>query len=177
VFSHLPINYTFNTHDIIMKKSGIILSTILSILLFSCTSQRIPVTQAGAEEIFAAADNQSLQFDSRFVQPARGRSLNITGNYFLRITPDKVVADLPYFGRAYSAPIGSEGGIKFESADFDYQVRDIKKGGKEVSIKVNNSPVVREMTLTVFGNGSADLRVTPVNKQFISYRGEVRPLE
>ncbi len=160
-----------------MKKLSKILSVLLMIFLASCASQKTTVSQASPEEVLAAIDKQAFQFDSRFVQPARGRSLNITGNYFLRVTPEKIVADLPYFGRAYSAPIGSEGGIKFESSDFEYDVRTTGKGGKEIRIKINNSAVVREMTLTTFGNGNADLRVTPANKQFISYRGEVRPLE
>lgn len=160
-----------------MKNWSVIGSIIISVVLMSCASQRTPVAQVNTTEILNAVENQSFQFDSRFVQPARGRSLNITGNYFLRVSPDKIVADLPYFGRAYSATLGSEGGIKFESTDFDYHVSTNKKGGKEVHIKINNSGVVTEMSLTTFGDGGADLRVTPVNKQFISYRGELRPLE
>ena len=157
-----------------MKNVVVLLSLLFSFVLVSCTSQRTVATQSSPAELIDALDNQSFQFDSRFVQPARGRSLNITGNYYLRVTPDKIVADLPYFGRAYSAPISADGGIKFESTDFEYQVRPIKKGGREIYIKVNNSSVVREMTLTAFENGSADLRVSPANKQFISYRGEVK---
>lgn len=159
-----------------MKNYHIIWIVFLTFVLASCSSQRSVPTSFTSDEVINAVDNQSIQFDSRLVHPARGRQLTITGNYFLKITNDTITADLPYFGRAYTATLGGEGGIKFESTDFDYVVTPTKKGGRQVTIHVRNSNVVNQLVLTVSGSGSADLRVTPTNRQFISYTGEVKPL-
>ncbi len=148
----------------------------LACLLLSCSTPKTIVSY-NPQEINKALDDQSYQFLARFVQPASGRMRDITASgHFLKVTPGKISANLPYFGRAYSAPIGGEAGIKFESDNFTYDVSTKSKGEREISIKVNNSQEVRELFLTVFTDGSADLRVTPVNKRFISYRGEITPL-
>lgn len=159
-----------------MKNLAYLGGLFWALFLWSCASQRVVVSY-GPQEINTALDSTSYQFVARFVQPASGRMRNLTGaTYYLRVTKDKVSADLPYFGRAYSAPIGGDGGIKFEAADFTYDEAIKKKGRREIRIRVHNSPVVRELFLTVFPDGSADLQVTPSSRQFISYRGEVTPM-
>lgn len=151
-------------------------SLLLGVFLLGCASQRVVVSYS-PEEISSAVDDRSYQFLARFVQPASGRMRELTGVvHFLRVTEEKVSADLPYFGRAYSAPIGSAGGIKFESTDFTYNETVNKRGAREITIKVRNSSVVRDLNLTIFPDGNADLRVTPENRRFISYRGEVTPM-
>lgn len=145
-------------------------------LLVSCSTPKTVVSH-NPQEINKALEDQSYQFIARFVQPASGRMRDITASgHFLKVTSDKISANLPYFGRAYSATIGGEAGIKFESANFTYDISTKSKGEREIYIKVNGSQEVRELFLTVFTDGSADLRVTPVNKRFISYRGEITPL-
>lgn len=157
-----------------MRKLSVIGLFLLT--LAGCATKRVTINYS-PQEIIHAVDNRSYQFRARFVQPASGRTRELTGgNYVLKVTREEVSADLPYFGRAYSAPIGADAGIKFTSNDFEYKEETGKKGRKEISITVRNSQVVRELNLTLFEDGSADLRVTPTNKQFISYRGEVSPM-
>ncbi len=41
---------------------------------------------------------------------------------------DSIVTYLPYFDRAYSAPVNlSQGGIQFTSTDFDYTIESKRK--------------------------------------------------
>jgi hypothetical protein len=151
---------------------------ILFLFFFSgCATKRFAVPHT-PQEIRSAVENQLYQFLAKSVQPASGRSREITGaTYFLKVTKQEISADLPYFGRAYSAPIGSDGGIKFQSNDFTYQEDLNKKGAREVAIRINHSQVVTNLNLTIFEDGTADLRITPTNRRFISYRGSVSPLE
>ncbi len=159
-----------------MKTLSGLFGLAMTCLLLSCSTHKTVVSY-NPQEINKALEDQSYQFLARFVQPASGRMRDIAASgHFLKVTPDKISANLPYFGRAYSAPIGGEAGIKFESDDFTYNVSTKSKGEREISIKVNGSREVRELFLTVFEDGSADLRVTPVSKRFISYRGEIAPL-
>ncbi|MEP7319290.1 MAG: DUF4251 domain-containing protein, partial [Panacibacter sp.] len=93
----------------------------------------------------------------------------------LRISKDTIISYLPYFGRAYTAPISPEdGGINFTSTDFEYTTALRKKGGWSIEIKFKDQSQVREMNLTIFDNGRADLFVSSNNRQSISFSGNIR---
>jgi hypothetical protein len=48
---------------------------------------------------------------------------------------DTINAYLPFYGKAYSIPYGSnEGGIKFTSTDFNYTLTPKKKGSWDITI-------------------------------------------
>lgn len=135
---------------------------------------------AGAQEEKGSAkvrewlESKNFIFKAESVIPARGRLRQLTSPYDLVVKPDTVVAFLPYFGRAYVAPIDpSESGIKFTATDFDYTVKPGKKERWEVTIRPKEAQDVQEMYLTVFNNGKASLRVNSVNRQTISYNGYV----
>lgn len=92
----------------------------------------------------------------------------------MRVSKDSLVTYLPYFGRAYSAPIGtSDGGFQFTSTDFAYSTEARKKGGWLIKIKPNDNRDIQQMFLTVTESGSASLQVTSTNRQPISYNGYV----
>lgn len=94
----------------------------------------------------------------------------LTPGYDLRITRDSVVAYLPYFGRAYSAPLNlMGGGVQFTSIKFDYKVEERKKGGWNIIIKPNDVDDNQQLNLTVFSNGSASVQVTSNNRQAIQF--------
>ena len=111
------------------------------------------------------------------MQPTGGRQRNITGSYTLNVSKTQIVSDLPYFGKAYNVQPGStDGGIKFQSNDFEYSSAAGKKGSQEIRIKTKDVQDTHEMFLTIFENGAASLRVSSVNRQSISYTGEIRAL-
>ena len=142
-------------------------------LLLSVTA----ITQA--QEKDAAATEQLVEsknyvFKAESVNPPRGRFRQLTSEYDLVVTGDTVIAYLPYFGRAYTAPINpSEGGIKFTSSDFEYKVEKKKKRSWEVFIRPKDSRDVQELYLTIFDNSRATLRVNSVNRESISFNGYI----
>jgi hypothetical protein len=119
--------------------------------------------------------SQEFVFIPQSVLPQRGITRQLTSYYFLQVSKDTINSDLPYFGRAYSAPINpSDGGIRFTSTKFDYNTQDRKRGGWDILIKpkdVNDPP---QMRLSVFENGRASLQVTSNNRQAISFEGAIR---
>jgi len=111
-------------------------------------------------------------FKAESAHPARGRIVYLNSQYDLAISSDTVNCSLPYFGRAYSAPMdGRGGGITFTSINFEYDQKVRKKGGWDITITPKDVNAVREMTLTVFRNGSAYLRVFSNNMEVISFNG------
>jgi hypothetical protein len=130
---------------------------------------------AQALEIKHLIDGQAYVFYATTVKPMSGRNRQLTADYTVDITKEKVTSDLPYFGRAYSAPIGnSDGGIKFNSTNFEYVIKDRKKGGWDIAIKPKDVQDVQVFNLSVFENGYANLQVTSTNRQSISFSGEIR---
>lgn len=114
-------------------------------------------------------------FVPQSVLPVSGRTRQLTSYYDLRIFKDTIISYLPYFGRAYTAPINPEDGcINFTSTDFEYTTALRKKGGWSIVVKFKDQSQVREMNLTIFDNGRADLFVTSNNRQSISFSGNIR---
>jgi hypothetical protein len=117
--------------------------------------------------------SKTFVFKARTANPARGRTINLTSDYTLKVLGDSVIADLPYYGRAYSAPIGQPGGISFISVDFDYSLTQDKKNRWRISIDPRDVSDAQELSMTVFENGEADLIVTSTNRQVITFRGHI----
>lgn len=103
-----------------------------------------------------------------------GGTINLSGSaYDFTVTPDSIVAYLPYYGRAYSAPYNSsEGGIKFKSKDFSYSQTKNKKGSYSVNIKTRDLKSENyQLMLTVSEKGYTTLMVNSNNKQPINFNG------
>jgi hypothetical protein len=84
------------------------------------------------------------------------------------------VAYLPFYGRAYSAPINSsDNGIKFTSTDFAYSVKRGKKNSWEITIKPGDTPSVQQVYLSISSTGYASLRITNTNRDAMSYYGYI----
>lgn len=143
-------------------------------------------TGATAQDKDAAIIQQAIEtknfiFKASSATPQRGRMRQLTSEYELVVRPDTIVSFLPYFGRAFTAPVNpSDGGIKFSSADFTYAAGEKKKGRWEIQINPKDVSDVTTLYLTVFDNGSASLRVNSINRTTISFNGfveEGKPIE
>ena len=113
-------------------------------------------------------------FKAQTALPSGGQAIQLTSTYDLSISKDTIVAYLPYYGRAYSAPVGSaEGGIKFTSSKFDYKIKERKKGGWEIIINPKDEREVQQIYLTISSSGYANLQVINTNRQPISFNGYI----
>ena len=123
--------------------------------------------------ISRAVETQSYVFKAQTVMPSSGRTRQLNTDYDLRVSKDSVASWLPYFGRAYQAPLDpTKGGIQFNSTDFEYNTSQ-RNDGWEITIKPKDTRDVQELFLTVFKNGSATLRVSSISRQPISFGGIV----
>ncbi len=129
--------------------------------------------QIKGDDLKSAINSGNFIFEAQTVSPASGSVRQLTGDYYtLKVSKDAVVSDLPYFGRAFTAPIDpTKGGLEFKSAKFQYSVNN-KKNSWQVNIKPNdlNGDGI-QLFMTVYDNGSASLQVTSVNLQPISFDG------
>lgn len=104
--------------------------------------------------------------------PSPDRQLN--GFYDLTVTKDSVISFLPFFGRAYTAPMDpSKGGIKFTSTKFEYKLTQKKKGGWTIVIKPQDTQEASQLILEVSQNGYASLQVIGNNRQPMIFNGRI----
>jgi len=149
---------------------------IIIILLFTLTlacSQQKQVHESGSD-IAHLIEVQNYIFRVRTILPTGGRAIQATTQYDVRVSKDSLVSYLPYFGRAYSAPIGTgDAGLQFTSTDFAYISEPRKKGGWLIRIKPNDNRDIQQMFLTVAESGSASLQVKNTKPPPTSYNGNI----
>lgn len=119
-------------------------------------------------------ETKNFIFKAETVNPQRGRLRQLTTEYDVIVTSDTVIAFLPFFGRAYSAPINpAEGGIKFTSGKFDYSLAPGKKKSWALKIKPNDVKDVQDLYFTIFDNKKATLLVNSLNRESIVFNGYI----
>jgi hypothetical protein len=123
-------------------------------------------------------ESKRFVFKVQTIMPLSGTVRQSLNEYDIRLYGDSLISQLPYFGRAFTAPMpGERGGFYFTSTDFDYSVKERKKGGWEILLKPKDVRDVREYFISVSEKGYANLRVASNNRQPISYSGIIAPLK
>jgi hypothetical protein len=160
-----------------MKKFGILILLLVSV---SCAmyaqekKSKKERRQEQAEMIQKIVEAQDFRFVAQRTLPSSFRSVNLTSEYFMSVSKDNINTHLPYFGRVYVAPMNpAEGGIKFESTNFDYRLENAKRGGWVAHIDINDARRKITMILSVTTSGSANLSVIEDTRQAISYSGYI----
>ena len=80
---------------------------------------------------------------------------------------------MPYFGVAYNAPYGGGKSLNFNASITGYTTRALKKGKIQIDFKTRSDEDNYEYRLTIFPDGSTSIHVQPMNKQSISFTGEM----
>lgn len=105
--------------------------------------------------------------------PMSGPSINLTTPYSVRISGDSIYSSLPYYGEAYSIPYGGGDGLMFSRTVSNYKCTFNKKSNARVNFKTVNGEESFLYQLNIYSNGSASVAVIPMNRQTISYQGEL----
>lgn len=126
-------------------------------------------------EVKRMVESNQYIFVAQYAIPMSGRIRNLTPEYDLTVSKDSLIAYLPYFGRAYQAPIDpSQGGIKFTSTKFDYNSSKAKKGGWDISMTTKDQSDNNRLTLHISVNGTATLQAFSTFKQSITFTGYIK---
>ena len=157
-------------------KSAVYTLAIVMAGVFTAQAQNTKQEKRAAKEaeFKKTIEAGSYTFTAQQVNPLRGGTWQLNSAYYdLRVVKDTIVAFLPFFGRAFVAPMNpDESGIKFTSTKFTY-TSTLKKSGYEIVIKPTDTKDVRQMVLNVSLAGYATLSVTNMNRDPISFYGTV----
>lgn len=166
---------TMRSLTISLRSVACLFAFMLLIKNVHAQDEKKTIEKHEAAAIQSAITNHQFYFLAQYVLPIGGQQKYLTPGYDMRISHDSLSAYLPYFGRAYAAPIDpSDGGINFTSTKFNYKMENRKKGGWNISITPKDARDVRQLYLSVFEDGTATLQVISNNKQTISYTGYIK---
>jgi hypothetical protein len=153
----------------LMLASALLLTVNINNQVFAGSNER-----QKDETLKTAIETPHFTFVANIAIPMRGRARNLTSTYDLKVTKDTIAAYLPFFGRAYTAPLTpEEAGIMFTSTKFTYTKKTTKHGGWEITIKTNDTKVKYELFLSISKNGYGTLMVQSVNRESISFSGTI----
>ena len=153
-----------------MKRILFLIVAGMIFLIQQLQSQHLTGTQVGQ-----LVNSKHYMFEAQTMTPQRGGLRQLTTEYFLKVTEDTLISSLPYFGRAYTAPINTdETGYDFTSTEFEYAFSTRKKGRYIVSIKTKDRTSNTDFELSIFNNGNAYLSVNNNDRQTISFTGHIK---
>ena len=147
-----------------------------ALLLQACgTTRSAAEKEQIAADIRHAVERCDFIFEATYAYPTGYRSVYLSPYYNVKVSPDTVKVYLPYYGRAYRAPMDPrEGGFNFTSTDFEYKLIPVNRKGNwqtEVTILDLDRPVT--FRFDIWENGTARLDVNDMNRQAISFQGNI----
>lgn len=118
-----------------------------------------------------------FEFVPSTASPQVGGAVQNLSGFALRVTNDTLVSYLPYYGRAYSAPIGSSRGpLDFKSTSFTWKEYDDTKGRRDIRLEFESGEVsAMDLSFSSEGYGTVNVRLR--NRQPISFYGRVLGVE
>ena len=142
-------------------------SIVLFVVLF------VPIKGISQASVKEMVETKQFVFQAQSLTPLKGSMRTLAPGYTMKVSPDTIICDLPYVGRAFQASYGSsDGGMKFHAGEYDYTVKEKKKGWT-INItpkKVSGSPRV---IVSVFDNGNARVVITSTDRESITYNGVI----
>lgn len=119
-------------------------------------------------------DSVKWQFNANEMVPMSGISKHLTSPYYVTINDTIIDSYLPYFGRAYSAEYASsESPMTFTAIIKDNDLKNKQKKGWLIKLKTTNKTDILIFTFSISPDGYATLNVNSVNRQPITYYGEI----
>lgn len=152
-----------------------LLALAAALTLTACSPAGAGQASGSASEITSLLQSRRFVFVPQTVNPTGGRTRQLNGEFSLYVSPDTVRSYLPYFGRAFTAPITQgKSAMDFTTTNFSLTVQPGRKNRQTVTITPTQGTDVRELVLEVLPNGNASLLALSNNRQQINYYGYIR---
>lgn len=147
-----------------------------AMLMYGCGSSKSSIDkEVVASEIREGLMKPDFRFEATYVYPTGFKSMYLSPYYDVEVKSDSVKVYLPYYGRAYKAPMNpTDGGYGFISTDFEYEVEQTgEKGNWRVMLRFNDQGRALSFNFDVYENGSAHLNIIDTDRQPISFSGNL----
>lgn len=177
--------FTLKRSIMLGKKNNIIspMLILLALMAFltACTASQSVSEQKRAgkgEQVSTVVQNalnsKHFTLNVNNMYPVSASSKYVGGEFFLEVKGDTLRSYLPYFGAVYHSSYNMGNALDFEQKMESFQQVRKKKNCTTIYISVRTAEDFFKYTLNIFDNGRFDLYVLPVNRQSISYDGELK---
>ena len=129
------------------------------------------------EDIKAIVEGKTFVFKATNANPMRGRTVNLTSEYDVKITKDSIFSYMPYFGVAYSVNYGSTDSPMTFNQPFETYNMEKTKNGYLVKVSAKNGNDRLEYNFHISETGTTSLNVSSLNRQSISYYGSLEKIK
>jgi hypothetical protein len=146
---------------------------LLPLLTIICLQSIAQSGNANAQ-LKTILDSKKFRFHATSATSQRGKTVQLTSEYFLKLNGDGLSVDLPYYGRSYSSDYGSTDlSIQFNTNQFTYDIDSTKKGGWNISIVPKNQPRASKIYLSITTSGYCTTQVTSNSRTAVSFYGSI----
>ncbi len=125
-----------------------------------------------SSKIEALLHSKTFEFVANSVYPTSGPRKKLSSSiYTVSFTPEMIISNLPFYGRAYSgAAMNPDKGMGFEGKPENFHIE--KKKNYRVNLVVSDGDNYK-LSLSVNNSGHATLIISSGDRGTISYRGEI----
>ena len=157
------------------------LMMIAALLMVACATpeERAARQAENLKMVKAAVGNQQYRINVTSMRPMRGTTTNVMGRW-LKIDGNTVDCSLPYIGRNDIPHMKTRAEVRMDSKlEFNAEVQnyllklEAKKKRGIVTFSTRYGGDEYQFNITVDNTGRAFIRVTPENRDFIEYEGNV----
>ena len=160
------------------------LMMIAALLMVACATpeERAARQAENLKMVKAAVGSQQYRINITSMRPMRGTTTNVMGRW-LKIDGNTVDCSLPYIGRNDIPHMKTRAEVRMDSKlEFNAEVQnyllklEAKKKRGIVTFSTRYGSDEYQFNITVDNMGRAFIRVTPENRDFIDYEGNVNGL-
>ena len=157
------------------------LMMIAAFLMVACATpeERAARQAENLKMVKAAVGTQQYKINVTSMRPMRGTSTNVMGRW-LKIDGNTVDCSLPYIGRddiphmKTRAEVRMDSKLEFRAEIQNYLLKlEAKKKRGIITFSTRYGSDEYQFNITVDNTGRAFIRVTPENRDFIEYEGNV----
>ena len=160
-----------------MKRNWIILLGVAMALLMGCATaqERAEQREQMKAAVAEALANRHLHIDITSMTTLRYGTKTVTSSdFFLELRGDTLRSDLPYWGQAYQASIGSPSiGLNFEAPIRRFSESRPKANKTQIDLEVMTREDTYYYFIEVYDSGESLIRVRSMNRDPISFDGRV----
>lgn len=161
-----------------MKIYRLLLPFLMIICLYGTAQSNSDQTKQNSyQKLKHGIDSKQFHFLATSATTSKGRTIQLTGSYFIFLGGDSLTAALPFFGTSYqSSHYGAsneDAGINFHTHKFSYKADTTKKGGWDITIQPEGQSSASRIFLSISSSGSCRTSVISNSRSNMTFYGNV----
>ncbi|PHR10827.1 MAG: hypothetical protein COA40_13335 [Aequorivita sp.] len=161
-----------------MKKYVFLPAILFCLTLGSVSAQNKPDKQLGIVKseqnpTEVLLNSKNFEFIANTALPLGQPSKNLVGsNYSVTFTPEKIISNMPFYGRSYATIIGKDKGLRFKGAPAEFTIENRDDSLLARTVVVNEEDTY-SILLVVGHAGFATMTISTNDRQTIDFQGEI----